>query len=257
MSKEMGCLGKNIYDWGEKDMPWIFEQIGSAFIGIIIGALGNFIWTNRKRLSIAFQGLLHSKEEYRISYAYLFRIKIDNMYLLIKGRRISQYQPVGGVYKFYDSFKSMFNDWEIRSEKNKDFYEDKDLRIFVKGKYLSKFLDWIDSGKNREIDVNREFCEELVKPGYISAITMNDVDYEFINHCNSGIHYSPHFGCKEIFLADIYDVHISSEDAIRALKEKCTESRELVLVEQSDIEKECIAVDGVSTKIGAHAKNIL
>ncbi len=37
----------------------------------------------------------------RVSFAYLFRIKVGNRYLLIKNERgTGKYQPVGGVYKF-------------------------------------------------------------------------------------------------------------------------------------------------------------
>lgn len=44
--------------------------------------------------------ILFKNEEIRVSAAYLFRIKIENKYLLVKGNKISQYQPIGGVYKY-------------------------------------------------------------------------------------------------------------------------------------------------------------
>ena len=39
--------------------------------------------------------------------------------------------------------------------------ETDDLRIFIKGRYLLKFMEWFDSMKDREYDPYREFCEEL------------------------------------------------------------------------------------------------
>ena len=46
----------------------------------------------------------------RISFAYLFRIKIGNQYLLVKNERgTDKYQPVGGVYKLAGNEKLELN----------------------------------------------------------------------------------------------------------------------------------------------------
>ena len=42
----------------------------------------------------------------RISFAYLFRIKIDGKYLLVRNTRgTEKFQPVGGVYKLFENEK--------------------------------------------------------------------------------------------------------------------------------------------------------
>ena len=47
----------------------------------------------------------------RISFSYLYRIKIDNKYLLIKNSHGTElFQPIGGVYKY-------FTDAEIKLKK--------------------------------------------------------------------------------------------------------------------------------------------
>lgn len=75
-----------------------------------------------------------------MSCAYLFKIKQDGKYLLIKGNRIEQYQPVGGVYKYYNSFNGVKYKLELKDESKSHFYENRDLRLITKGRYLVKFL---------------------------------------------------------------------------------------------------------------------
>ncbi|WP_374123545.1 SMODS-associated NUDIX domain-containing protein [Leptotrichia hongkongensis] len=54
-------------------------------------------------MKIWFQFLFRWNKNIRLSCAYLFQIKQDGKYLLIKGNQIEQYQPVSGVYKYYNS----------------------------------------------------------------------------------------------------------------------------------------------------------
>ena len=75
-----------------------------------------------------------------MSCAYLFKIKQDGKYLLIKGNRIEQYQPVGGVYKYYNSFNGVKYKLELKDESKSHFYENRDLRLITTGRYLVKFL---------------------------------------------------------------------------------------------------------------------
>ena len=84
----------------------------------------------------------------RVSIAYLFRIKIDNRYLIIKGRRIDQYQPVGGVYKYHpEEVRDLFNKLDVRDDKLMpiDDHSRDDLRIRVPGRNLIEFLNWFTS----------------------------------------------------------------------------------------------------------------
>lgn len=98
----------------------------------------------------------------RISFAYLFRIKIDGKYFLVKNaRKTGQYQPVGGVYKMDDEeywfLKGKFHIMD--DDKINDSKTDNDYRLRVKNKYLRKFVKRFDTTNRRErIDnLSREF----------------------------------------------------------------------------------------------------
>lgn len=240
-----------------KILLWIADNSKETIFSIVLGGLITTIFQNRKNIVIWIKTFFQKEKEFRISYAYLFRIKIENKYLLIKGKRIEQYQPVGGVFKYYNSFIDKYNLWEIKAEKNSNFFEEKDLRIFVKGKYLTKFLDWIETNQNRECDCKREFIEELIVPGYLQKDAINNIQFEFLKRVNSGIHYSAHFKCQEILIFDIYEVSNLSESNISYLKQKIMENDNLILVTAEDIEKQCVQINDLSRKIGAHASHII
>ena len=107
-----------------------------SIIGIILGAIKEIAWVDAvcsTAFSIALEftylrlqdlfdkqswqislrkhlrGKLIKKTDYiRISFAYLFRIKINGQYLLVKNERgTGKFQPIGGVYKYYDEEKTI------------------------------------------------------------------------------------------------------------------------------------------------------
>ena len=90
-------------------IEWI-NSILSAILGLILSSIFRIIqdlsdnkyWMQTLRQLLRYNKI--KKTDYiRISFAYLFRIKIGNKYLLIKNSRgTKKYQPIGGVYKFYD-----------------------------------------------------------------------------------------------------------------------------------------------------------
>ena len=104
-----------------KILLWIADNSKETIFSIVLGGLITTIFQNRKNIVIWIKTFFQKEKEFRISYAYLFRIKIENKYLLIKGKRIEQYQPVGGVFKYYNSFIDKYNLWEIKAEKNSNF----------------------------------------------------------------------------------------------------------------------------------------
>ena len=234
-------------------MKWFFEEFGSSIISFIVGSILTWILVNRKNLKIAILSYINSKKEYRVSMSYLFRIKIENKYLLIKGKNIEQYQPVGGVYKYYASFSDMLNKYEIRPESGNSFYEENDLRVYVKGKYLSNLIIWFNSRLNREYNVYRELLEEFKENGIELTNDLLDIQIELIRNVNSGVHYSTHFRKNEVLLYDIFDVRLNDQ-TIEMIKEKLSENNQLVLVDFVEIESECVNIDNKSCKIGIHAK---
>lgn len=231
---------------------------------ICIGLLTNIIWfvlglilANHKNIILWFKGIIYRNKDIRFSISYLYRIEINNQYLLIKGDNINQFQPVGGVYKFYKSFSNKANKYEICSESSKNFYEDGDLRFITKGRYIPKIIKWFNDSKNREINVYREFYEEIVEPGFLSEEVMKNLEIEFLKQIPPKMKYSTHFGIKEILIFNIFEVRMPEQylDTLKLATED--NKRKLVLVEREDIEKECFDLDGKSTKIGGHTKNIL
>lgn len=236
-------------------IDWILDNVLGELVSFIVGGLLSWLISNRKHVVTSVRAFVNGQTEFRVSLSYLFRIKVDNKYLLVKGKRIEQYQPVGGVYKYHSSFEDMFNSLELRHENTETFYEKNDLRIYVKGKSLDKLVKWFESGKNRECTVQREFVEELIEPGIIAKEIMEEVDFEFLRRINNGVHYSTHFKCKELLIYDIYDV-ILSEEAETALKSGIQQNSNAILVTFEDIERECVNIAGQSRKIGAHAKLI-
>lgn len=194
------------------------QNVGNIFSGIISGLIVailtfviGIIYKNKKFLFIFFKSW--KKKEIRFSISYLFRIKINNKYLLIEGNRIDQYQPIGGVYKYYDSFKEKYDLWNITNDDNIPYDEasKKDLRVRVPRRYIFKFLKWFESRKNREVCVFREFSEEVLKEIPISDHNIfYDLKAEYIKTNITGIRYSQHFKIHEILIADIFDLNLTN-----------------------------------------------
>ena len=111
----------------------IIQDLFVNLIAAIIGVLASTIFHNKRRIKIWYQSLLRWNKNIRLSCAYLFQIKHNDRYLLIKGKRIDQFQPVGGVYKYHNSFKRHKEKLELKDESEARFYEGGDLRLITKG----------------------------------------------------------------------------------------------------------------------------
>lgn len=142
----------------------------------------------------------------RLSCSYLFCIKVDDEYLLIRSERFNQYQPVGGVYKRFDSSTTFFKDIEVLDDNLVpiDEVSKHDLRIRVKGRHLIPFLNWFHSGKDRELSPWREFYEELVKPGYVPQDSFPYIFYRHVKHHQEKLRYSDYAQSQELLIADIF-----------------------------------------------------
>lgn len=240
----------------------IIAFILSVLAGLVSGWLFwifRYVIENRKHLLIATQAMFHWKTEIRVSISYLFQIKVKGRYLLVKGNRIDQYQPVGGVFKMLPSFKDIKRNYEITDDDRLPIDETSkdDLRIRVQGKNLVKLLSWFYSRKNREVGVHREFYEELIKTGILGVESLSSFTPEYCKTVNTNIHYSKHFNCKEILIYDIYELDLTQQEEERIIVYVRDNPRKAILVNQDDISKECIDLDGSSKKIGEHAKHIL
>lgn len=230
----------------------MIQDIIVNLIVAIITYLAAIIFHNRLRMKIWLQSLLRWNKKIRLSCAYLFQIKQDGKYLLIKGNRIEQYQPVGGVYKYYNSFSEVKSQLELKDESESHFYENRDLRLITKGRYLVKFLDWFETKKNREITVIRELIEEL-QPAEISVEKLvKNVQIEYLKTIKEEIRFSQHFQMDEQKIFNIYEAKIPSDIINIVLS-----SDRYCLVEAEEIERLCCTRDGLSKKISETAKYVI
>ncbi|ABR46434.1 hypothetical protein Amet_0199 [Alkaliphilus metalliredigens QYMF] len=240
----------------------IIAFILSVLAGLVSGWLVwifRYVIGNRKHLLITIKAMRLWNTEIRVSISYLFRIRVSGKYMLVKGNRIDQYQPVGGVFKMLPSFKDIKHNYEITDDDRLPIDETSkdDLRIRVQGKHLVKLLSWFYTRKNREVGVHREFYEEMIKTGILEIDSLRSFTPEYCKTVNTNIHYSKHFKCKEILIYEIYELDLTEQEEKRIVEYVRDNSNKAILASQDDICKECIDLDGSSKKIGEHAKHIL
>ncbi|MBU3197389.1 hypothetical protein KPL26_12040 [Clostridium algidicarnis] len=240
----------------------IITFILSVASGLVTGWLAwifKYVFENRKNLLLSIKAMCLWNTEIRVSISYLFQIKIDGKYLLVKGNRIEQYQPVGGVFKMLPSFKELKRNYEITDDARLpiDKTSKDDLRIRIKGKNLIKLLRWFYLRKNREVGVHREFYEEMIKTEILGIDSLNSFTPEYCKTVNTNIRYSKYFRCKEILIYEIYELDLTPEEEKQILEYVKDNPSKAILATQDDIAKECIDLEGVSKKIGEHANHIL
>lgn len=144
----------------------------------------------------------------RLSISYIYRIKIDNNYLLVKGQRINQFQPVGGVYKRFPESISMFQKLGVRDDNCIPIDDDSrdDLRVRVPSKNVVKFIKWFYSKKDRENCQWREFCEELLETGILDRNIFKHIQSRYLGEKRIEYVYSDYYKCREILLYEIYEL---------------------------------------------------
>ncbi|BDU49473.1 SMODS-associated NUDIX domain-containing protein [Haliovirga abyssi] len=242
------------------------QDLKSIMLSYIAGLLtsGTVAFISRKCNSfeeciMALKILVKARKEVRLSVSYLFRIEIENKYLLIKGNRIEQFQPVGGVYKAYRSAEGLFKKIEVKKDNGIDIdgASENDLRIKVKSKNVLSFIRWFKERKNREINVNREFYEELVVSNFIDKSVLETFSPEYLKTVYTDLKYSTHFKCYEILIYDIFEIKLDSQYEEMLKNEINTKRGNLILATDDEIESENIKIDGISKKIGEHSKYII
>lgn len=201
------------------------EQITSLFLDLAktaIGAALTYIYTNRKKLKVIILcNTKYRNQDIRVSLSYLYKIKCKDKYLLVKNRKFAeQYQPVGGVYKYYNTAFDKFNKFGVVEYNgfNHEKEYDNDLRVKVPSKNLTKFIDWFRSREDRELDPVREFYEELIAPGYLPKDKFAYFNYRFLKEKVTPIKYSMHFKCNEILIYNIYELLPTEEQKIELEK---------------------------------------
>ena len=145
----------------------------------------------------------------RLSISYLFRIKLDDKYLLIQSARFpDQFNPVGGVFKRLPSSQKFFT--AINAKPDDKILEDEvshgDLRFRIEGKYIPHFLNWFDKAIDRELSPWREFYEELVEPNILSKENFPYIFYNYVSRHQLGISYNDFFDCHVLLIAEIFEL---------------------------------------------------
>lgn len=210
-------------------------------------------------LKLLYFRIFRRNTDIRFSIAYLFRIKIDDKYLLIKGNRIDQFQPIGGAYKFFNSAKTILKGLNIRDD-DKIAIDDTsrdDLRVRVKAKHILKFIKWFQKRENREVSTLREFYEELIVPNYLDQQSLASFNPEYIKQTPIKITYSDFFKCHEILLHDIFEISLNDNEKqkIKAVLDR--DGGDLGLFDTKEIEEMNFLSNGCSRQIGKHTQNIL
>ncbi|HEY3388750.1 MAG TPA: hypothetical protein VGK38_04205 [Prolixibacteraceae bacterium] len=182
-----------------------------------------------------------TEKEIRLTIAYLFRIEINGKYLLVKSNRIANtYQPIGGVYKYYNPEAKRELDCMGAITDNKIDNDDKsecDLRLnLLNRKKMGTFLKWFFKGENRESDPWREFYEELVVTGILSAKEFGYIHYELVGQLFDPIHRDKFFNVDTFKYTNIFIPKFVTNRQIEEVKKlRRINSTEYIWVTQQEI----------------------
>ena len=196
------------------------------FLSSMIDLSDNKSWKNSQR-KLKRAGLIHKDTKIRISFAYLFRIKVDGKYFLVQNVRTKKYQPVGGAYKL-EPKEAQYLSEKIPVEDDDRIPIDTttrgDYRLYVKNKDLRRFIKRFDETPYRENinNLSREFIEELFTTNILDKDTFGDLTYKYCGRHITDVEYGNFFECYELLLADIIEVRLTDkqEELFRKLMEK-------------------------------------
>lgn len=161
----------------------------------------------------------------RLSVSYLFKIKVDGKYLLVRSNRIpNQFQPVGGVFKRYRESFYALEQLKVTDDNNIpiDDASINDLRVKMPAVKVISFINWYKSQLGREVSPYREFYEELIRTGILTQKDFPYLNYIHLRRHQTGIRYSQHFKCYEILIAEIFELKPTEEQimVLRSLQGK-------------------------------------
>lgn len=184
-----------------------FALIGGLVTGLSVPLIDQIV-ANGRNFRLTYYTIRYRRAPVRISFSYLFRIKVDDKYLLIKGKRFPQYQPVGGVYKSSPGARDFLDKVGASPDTlvAADGVSRNDLRLKIDGRHLFEFVRWFESGRARENSPWREFYEELVEPGILPADIFPYIFHDYLKREIRPIRYSPYAQSLEFLVADIYEL---------------------------------------------------
>lgn len=224
--------------------------------------LGEDSW-KKKQKELEKKGLLNEDTSVRISFAYLFRIKIDDKYFLVPNTRTKKYQPVGGAYKFNEIEASYFSE-NIPIEYDEYIIVDnitkKDYRLFVKNRNLKEFIKRFDNTSNREniSDLSREFKEEVFASGILDEHGFGNLSYKYCGRHMTSI-VETVFHPFEILLADVLEVRLTpyQENLFKHLIEQDSNKYKFATAKEIKAEGIKTGTQDLSASIANHTFKIL
>lgn len=183
---------------------------------------------NSKNLYFGLQLLVRLNKDIRISMSYVYRICVDNEYLLVQNsHRKNSYQFVGGKYKYFEQAEMTLKSFGMNSDDKLKQTENRknDIAFYIPANKLTKFIKWFDDCINRDIDCAREFREELLtakKSGepLLDAALFSDMRFRKVCIVRTPITKSPvesGWNCLEYKQYDVLEPVFSMEQA-EALK---------------------------------------
>lgn len=226
----------------------LFAVASGFAIGFAIPLIDAVI-VNFRYLKIAWYSLRTWKSRVRVSVSYLYRIQVDNEYLLVKGLRFDQYQPVGGVYKFHPASSGIRNEMNVLDDNllQPDEVSEGDLRVRIPGRRLLQFVRWFESGTGRETDGWREFYEELVAPGLLPKSAFRSIKYDRVGRHYHPMRYSAWAQSQELLIADIFEVLPTDAQTVELRKLRNAEDVRILWASEDQIRR-LGASDGVATQ---------
>lgn len=250
--------------------------VGSSLGGLVAGITLAPLWasivdftdnTNWKASQRKLQRgkIIDKNTEVRISFAYLFRIKVNGKYFLVKNERgTGKYQPVGGVYKVHSEEANYLRQNFFAEDDNKipvDESSKGDYRLRFKNRYLRKFVRRFDETLDREMitNLNREFKEEIFNTRILAQETFRTLTYTYCGRHMTDFRYGEHFQCYELLLADVVQVELTEEQEEQFITLMGETSDKYIFASDEEIKSLGVKAGSneLAEKIGDHTKKIL
>lgn len=183
-----------------------------ALVTLLTVQVAMDIYQNFGRFKLVVQCAWHSlfHRYVRFSMSYQYRIKVKDRYLLVKNSNWDHYQHVGGKYKRLPVTQKVLADYGAVDDLKlpTSGLMKADLAVFVPARNAIKFLDWFDSGREREISHWREFFEELIegKGSVLTKVNFPYVTYDFVCSIRTPLKKALGWECLEILQYDVLDL---------------------------------------------------
>jgi hypothetical protein len=192
--------------------------VGGLTTGVAVPLIAVIV-ANRFYLSLAFWVAVNRKKLVRVSISYLYRIKLDSDYMLIRGRRFPGFIPVGGVYKLSPSARDKLERLNVLDDDlvPLDPESRDDLRVRVPATNLISFVRWFESGRARETSPWREFWEELVKTGILPPEHFPWIMHTHLKRQYESPRFNPVAQMPQMLIADVHEV-LPNESQLVALR---------------------------------------